>query len=330
MREDRIFRLASITKPIVSAVAMALIEQGRLSLDDPVAKWIPEFQPRLPDGRTPTITIRQLLTHTAGLKYGFNEPADGPYHRAGVSDGLDQPGLPMSEELRRLASVPLAYEPGTAWAYSLALDVLGEAIARAGGASLPELTQRLVTGPLGMADTGFAVADPSRLAIAYADAKPEPVRMQDPHVLPFGEGEGLRFSPSRILDPASFPSAGGGMAGTADDVALFLECVRTGGGAILKPETTRAMMSNQIGELRVTTRPVPAWGFGFGAAVLLDPEMAATPFSRGTWQWGGVYGHYWFVDPVRRITAVTLTNTAVEGMAGAYVPKLVEAICADG
>jgi CubicO group peptidase (beta-lactamase class C family) len=328
MRSDTIHRLASITKPIVSAAALALVEAGEIGLDDTVTKWLPDFRPRRPDGGQPNIIVRQLLTHTAGLRYGHEEPPGGSFERAGASDGIDQPGLSMQEELRRLASVPLLFEPGTAWTYSTAIDVLGEILARADESTLPAVVERRVTGPLGMADTRFFATDPARLAVPYADGSPEPVRMGDPHLIPIEGAVGRRYAPSRIFDPASFPSGGAGMAGTAADVARFLETIRAGGTPILKPETARAMMTNQIGDLRVTTRPTPAWGFGFGGAVLLDPALAATPLSEGTWQWGGVYGHYWFVDPVRRLTVVSLTNTAVEGMGGRYPAGLTAAVCA--
>lgn len=113
VRGDTVFRLASMTKPIVSAATLVLVERGKIQLDDPVTRWLPNFRPALPDGRQPTITVRHLLTHTAGLNYGFKEAANGPYHRAHVSDGLDQPGLSIDENLRRLASVPLLHPPGT-------------------------------------------------------------------------------------------------------------------------------------------------------------------------------------------------------------------------
>jgi CubicO group peptidase (beta-lactamase class C family) len=112
MRLNTIFRLASLTKPIVSAGVLALVDQAKLSLDDPVTKRIPEFRPTLHDGREAMITIRQLPTHTAGISYGYSEPEGGPYHQANVSDGFDQPGLSMAENLRRLTSAPLVFEPG--------------------------------------------------------------------------------------------------------------------------------------------------------------------------------------------------------------------------
>lgn len=328
MREDEIFRLASMTKPIVSAAALALVDRGQLRLDDPVTRWLPTFRPRLPDGREPTITVRQLLTHTAGLTYGFLEPADGPYHRANVSDGLDQPGLSLDENLRRIASVPLSYEPGTAWQYSVATDVLGGVVAQAGGHPLPEVVDRFVTGPLHMKGTGFAPPEPARLAAAYADGKPEPVRMGDPHVVPFGPGGGIRFSPGRAFDRNSFPSGGAGMVGTAGDYLTFLEAIRTGGSPILKPETVRAMAASQTGALTGVASG-PGWGFGYGFAVLTDPGAAKSPHSPETIQWGGAYGHHWFVDPGRRVTVVALTNTTVEGMVGAFTAEVRDAVCAD-
>eukprot|EP01035_Chromulina_nebulosa_P012774 gene12774-17020_t len=148
MAKDAIFRLASVTKPVVATAALALVEASVIRLDDPVTKFIAEFRPKLQDGSEPGITIRQLLTHTGGLSYGFRQAVDGPYHRANISDGLDQPGLSMAENLSRIASVPLSYAPGTGWGYSVAMDVLGEAMARATGASLPELVDRLVVQPL--------------------------------------------------------------------------------------------------------------------------------------------------------------------------------------
>jgi CubicO group peptidase (beta-lactamase class C family) len=127
MRADSIFLLASVTKPIVTAAAMGLIEDNAMGLEDLVTRWLPDFRPRLTSGMVPAITVRQLLTHTAGLSYRSFEPADSAYHSLNVSDGLDQPGLSLTENLRRLGEAPLVYEPGCAWRYSLATDVLGHA-----------------------------------------------------------------------------------------------------------------------------------------------------------------------------------------------------------
>lgn len=322
MTADAIFRLASVTKPVVATAALALVETGVIDLDDPVAKFIPEFRPKLADGSDPVISIRQLLTHTAGLDYGFRQASDGPYHRAYVSDGLDQPGLSMVENLERIASVPLSYVPGTGWSYSVAMDVLGEAMARSTGASLPELADRLVAQPLGMHDAAFTVRNRSRLVTPYADGPGKAVEMGKHHRVPFGNGA-ISFSPGRVFDPASFASGGTGMNGTAGDVLKLLEALRSGGGPVIRPETAAVMTSDAIPGLETT---MPGWGWGLGFAVLRDPLAASTPQTAGTWRWGGVYGHSWFVDPALDLTVVALTNTAIAGMTGAFPDALRDAI----
>ncbi|ESY64731.1 MULTISPECIES: serine hydrolase domain-containing protein [Mesorhizobium] len=322
MTADAIFRLSSVTKPVVATAALTLVEANVIRLDDPISKYIPEFRPKLADGSEPVITIRQLLTHTAGLSYGFRQPADGPYHRAGVSDGLDQPGLSMAENLDRIASVPLSYEPGTGWGYSVAMDVLGEVMARAAGASLPELVDRLVVQPLGMHDASFAVRDRSRLVTPYADGPGKAVAMGSYHRVPFADGF-IAFSPARVFDPASFASGGTGMNGTASDVLKLLEALRSGGSPVINPETAAAMTTDAIPGIETT---MPGWGWGLGFGVLRDPLAASTPQTAGTWRWGGVYGHSWFVDPALDLTVVALTNTAIAGMVGAFPDALRDAI----
>src|SRR5690606_32287883 len=205
--EDTIFRLASMTKTIVSAAALALVERGVLSLDDTVQQWLPYFRPRLPDGRETSITIRHLLTHTSGLSYSFfehGENGDSHYFRNRVSNGLDQPGLSMEENLRRLASPPLKFEPGTAWQYSLSTDVLGAVVEKSAGMPLAEAVARYVTRPLGMADTTFVPADAGRLAEPYRDGNLKAVLMDaEPDRIPLGPG--VPFSARRALDPSSYP-----------------------------------------------------------------------------------------------------------------------------
>lgn len=122
MQTDSIFRFASVTKPFVTAAVMRLIEDGVVRLDDPVTRFLPDFQPRLSDGSVPVISIRHLLTHTSGLGYPFQEGSDGHYRRLDVSDGLDQPGLSLSENLRRLAAAPLTAAPGSGFRYSLGME----------------------------------------------------------------------------------------------------------------------------------------------------------------------------------------------------------------
>ena len=324
MSAERIFRLSSLTKPILSAAAMALVEKGKLGLDETLTKWLPDFRPRLADGRAPVITLRQLLTHTSGLGYGFAEGPEGPYHQAQISDGLDESTVSLEKNLRRLASVPLLFEPGTAWNYSLGVDVAGAALERAADAPLADVVSQRVTAPLGMSDTAFYCREPARLAIPYVNDRSEPVLMSDPAVVTLLPGTNIRYSPSRALNSHAFASGGCGMVGTADDFMRFLEALRKGGAPILERRTVQTMMSNQIGAL--TSLLGPGTGFGIGSAIIVDPQSAQTPQSPGTLTWGGVYGHNWFVDPQRRLSVVLLTNTALEGMNGALPMQLRDAI----
>lgn len=326
MREDHVFRLASVTKPIVAVAAMRLVEQGRLALDAPVTRWLPYFTPRLADGRTPAITVHHLLTHSAGLGYGFDEAEDGTYRRLGISDGLDRPGITLQENLRRLAGAPLHFEPGSAWRYSLAYDVLGAVIEQATGQPLAQAVAELVTEPLQMRDAGFVAHAHERLAVPYADGSPAPVRMGADEAVPLtGMPDNfVHFAPGRALDAAAYPSGGAGMVGTADDVLRLLEAVRRDDAGLLSADSRARMLSPQVGADAQTKGP--GWGFGYGWAVLVDPAAEPTPQSPGTLAWGGVYGHHWFVDPARSLAVVALTNTAFEGMWGAFVAALRDAV----
>ncbi|AYG65746.1 MULTISPECIES: serine hydrolase domain-containing protein [unclassified Rhizobium] len=325
MREDAIFRLASITKPIVTIAAMRLIERGRIGLDDPITKWLPDFRPRLLDGGEAVIRIRHLLSHTSGLGYAFSGDENDPYTRAGVSDGLDQPGLPLAENLRRLGSAPLRFAPGEGWEYSLAMDVLGGVLEKETGGVLGDAVAELVMKPLGLSDTAFSVRDRSRLAAAYINGASEPQRMGDEALAPILDGT-IRFAPDRIFDPSSYQSGGAGMAGTASDILAILETVRKGGSPLLSAETVKTMMTDQAGGHMNAQQA--GFGFGYGWSVVLDPVVAQVPFSAGTIKWGGVYGHSWFVDPEKKLTVVALTNTALEGMWGQFTIDLRDAIYA--
>ncbi|WP_375058014.1 serine hydrolase domain-containing protein [Zobellella sp. DQSA1] len=326
MTPETVFRLASVSKPIVSTAAMALVAQGQLDLDAGIERWLPEFQPRLADGRPGRITARQLLSHTAGLGYRFFEAdADGPYARAGVSDGMDASGISLAENLRRLVSVPLLYEPGTAWGYSLATDVLGALIERIHGTPLDEAVRRLVTDPLGMTDTNFVARDARRVAAAYVNDVPQPHPLAEGETVSAFEGAvGIAYSPARIFDAQAFPSGGAGMAGTAGDFLRLLEVLRQGGGTLLSGELVEEMGRDQTDGLELAA--APGFGFGLGFSVLRDPRLAASPESAGTWRWGGAYGHSWFVDRAHGLSVVVFTNTLYEGMSGRFVTELRDAV----
>lgn len=326
MTVDTPFRLASVTKPFVSVAALALVERGVLELDAPITNWLPEFRPTF-EGEAATITLRHLLTHTSGLGYGFFQGAASAYNAAGISDGIDRPGFDLAENMRRLAGMPLNFRPGSAWLYSLATDVLGGLLAAATGKPLQTVVRELITDPLGLKATSFGPVDTATLATAYADAPGGAVRMTDPHDLPFGEGGAIRFAPSRAGDPAAYPSGGAGMVGTASEVLALLETLRAGGGDVLSPASVAALGTNEIGEMGYLGIGA-GWGFGLGVAVLVDPAPTGTPQAAGTWRWGGVYGHNWFVDPANRLTVLTMTNTAVAGMNGPIREAVRDAIYA--
>lgn len=317
-----LFRWSSLTKAVSAVATLALVERDRIHLDDSVREILPEFRPRLADGSEPVITVRHLLTNTAGLTYTMLEPAGGPYHQARVSDGLDQPGLSGDENLQRIASVPLSFEPGTEWRYSVSYDVLGVLLERAMRKPMPELCKELVTTPLSMADTDFRVLDQTRLATPYWITPSGAAPMGAQQDVPF-TGGAISFAPGRIFDSASYPSAGAGLVGTASDFMRLLEALRTGGSPVLSRRMVELLSTISTGNLRTL---VPGWGWSLGWSVLADPRQTKTPQTTGTWQWGGVYGCSWFVDPSRELSVVVLTNTAVAGMLGPFPDALRDAI----
>jgi CubicO group peptidase (beta-lactamase class C family) len=327
MAMDTIFRLASMTKPIVSVATLALIEAGALDLDHPVTAFLPDFSPAGPDDQKAIITIRHLLTHTSGLSYGFLQEGEGVYRQAGISDGIDRIGISLDDNLRRMAAVPLRFAPGSAWHYSLATDVLGAVLTAASGQTLPEIVADRVTRPLGMTESSFLVTQPERLATPYADAPAPglaPVRMTDPFVLPQTEGGPVHFSPGRAFDASAYASGGAGMVGTAADYIRFLEAIRLGGAPVLSSAGAAAFVADAVPGLEIDLSG-PGWGFGLGVGHLRDPLAAETPANAGSWGWGGVYGTSCWVDPVARISAVALTNTSLEGTNGDFTRDIIKA-----
>ena len=308
--EDTIFRLASITKPIVATTALRMIDLGLLSLDDPLTNYLPFFTPRAPDGRTPEILIRHLLTHSSGLTYGA-VPAD-------VTGGSDsKPVIPLEENLRRLARAPLQFAPGERWAYGMSIDVLGGVLGAIEGdiSNVQAAVDKYVSGPLGLTDTRFGVTDRSRLAWPYGDGAP-PFRMSDPQEMVAADGSISRMWPSRIFQPGYTHASGSAMAGTAGDFMKVLEAVRTD---FLSPELKQQAFSGHI----VMERP--GEHFTFFGGLVTDTEASGWP-RRGLLQWGGIWGNHWIMDPASETSLVGYTNTMWSGCNGLFRDQMRDAI----
>jgi CubicO group peptidase (beta-lactamase class C family) len=318
MQENTLFRLSSVSKPFTVLAAAVLIDRGILRLDDPVHRWLPNFTPKEPDGQIAGLRIRHLMSHTSGLGYPFDEAPGGPYRRAGVSDGLDDSPVSLAENLRRMASVPLLFAPGSGWHYSLGIDVLGRVVEKATGKPLPEAMRELVLQPLAPHGSAFSIdaAKASRLAKPYHNVPsglPQPIADGQPVNL--GHGMQLRFSLARAFDASAYPSGGAGMVGCAADVMRVLEAIRGApfqGKRLVSEATLKTLRAQQSANDAVA----PGWGFATFGAILENPEKAHSPQSAGTLAWGGVYGHAWFIDPARRLSVVLLTNTTPAGISG--------------
>ena len=306
--DQTVFRLASLTKPIVSATTLALVEQGVLALDVPITRWLPYFKPTLSDGTVVDITLRQLLNHTAGLSYGFLTPDNEPYRSAGVSDGMDNVSLSLEANLQRLSEVPLCFEPGSAWRYSLSTDVIGAIIEAACQAPLKDVVARTITQPLGMASMTFHVEDAKHLVRAYRDDElgSSARLMQEPDQLWLPDMGLVNFSPERITNAHAYLSAATGLAGTAHDYLLFAEALRT--GTILSSESRVLLTEDSIPDF---DQVGPGFGFSLGFSVLRDKQAANTLQSVGSYGWSGVYGVNMFIDPVQDLSVIIMTNTAI-------------------
>ena len=327
------FRLASMTKAVTSVATMILVEQGKIGLDDPVSRFLPEFaklQVRGPDGsevpasRPPT--IRELLTHTAGFSYNFmnNPRLVDAYREARVSDGLDEPEVTTAEAMRRLANVPLGYQPGTGWEYSLATDVLGAVIEKVTGASLEAFVTERIAKPLRIQSFVFnapetirshfvQVTRPAQVTGALGTGY---VPVQGPEAVPFPPTKGAaNINPNRAFSATAYNSGGGGMSGTISDYARFLQMLlnegELDGVRVLGAETVRQMTQNATGDMR--TLRGPGWGFTLGFGVVTDPAAAKSRLPAGSYGWGGIYGTQFWIDPTNRVVGLVMTQTAIIG-----------------
>jgi CubicO group peptidase (beta-lactamase class C family) len=314
LQRDAIWRLASITKPIVATAALRMMEDGLLGLDDPVTKYLPYFTPPSPDGVVRPITLRQLFAHTSGLSYETTPPD--------VAPGMSGPMITLEENLRRLAKAPLLFAPGTGWAYGTSIDVLGGVVAAINGSSLEAAVKKYVAGPLGMVDWGFTPTDRARVTANYGNGNPPTA----PIVPPFRiDDENTGWEVSRIFNADAPQSGGGGSCGTADDVMKMLEVYN--GGSFLKPATVAEALKNQIGSLPRRETDVGK-RFTLIGALIDDPKAAKSPCPVGTLDWGGAWGHNWIIDPINKITVLVCSNTAPEGCNGPFREDIRDAVYA--
>lgn len=313
MKASDIFRIYSMSKPITVAAALTLIEAGKLKLDDPVAKYLPEFktmQVGVPDADAPegmklvpaasNMTVQDLMRHSAGLTYGFF--GDTPVKKAYVKADLDKGDPDLATFVTRLAALPLGYQPGTTWDYSYSIDVVGRIVEVVSGQSLYDYEKQHVLAPLGMSDTGFGVPDTARQG-----------RIAEPFADDRNFGVNADFSDPR--HPVRMQSGGGGMTSTAEDYARFLQAMANGGvldgHRVLHPQTVRMMTADQLGSVKPGPYylPGPGYGFGLGVAVRTQTGVAPFPGDTGDWYWGGAGGTYMWVDPARDLVVVWMMQS---------------------
>ena len=310
MTTDTIFRIASQTKAITSTAILSLVEEGKLTLTDPVGRVIPQFAKTtvasggsiVPAKRA--ITIRDLLTHTAGISYG-TEPAIASQYEAkglGPAAGLGwytaDKDEPVCATMERLATLPFIAQPGEQWVYGYNTDILGCVVERASGMSLDAFVKTRITDPLRMTDTQFflSAAQRNRLAAVYASGDDALIRRAP---------DGPRGQGNYVDGPRRSFSGGAGLLSTARDYGRFLEMIRRGGELdgvrILAPRTVRLMTTNQVGTLHSAT------GLGFGLGFETTDRYGANGMdSEGAFGWGGAYGSVYRVDPEAKLVMVLM------------------------
>ncbi len=327
MRPDAIVRIYSMTKPITTVAGMILVEEGKIGLDDPVSKYLPEFKnPRVLSGKEKSDeavearrepTVRDLMRHTAGLTYGsFGNPAvDQPYRKAGI---LRTRGDSLQDTMAKLGKLPLAYEPGTRWHYSVSVDVLGRVVEVASGKPLDEFFAERIFKPLDMKDTGFYVPDDKldRFAASHGLDKEKKLAATET-----AEKSRYRTKPKLL-------SGGGGCVGTARDYLRFCQMLLNGGELdgvrILKKETVAEMTKNQLPEEAMKAknggRADVGQGFGLGFGVCVgkdDPKQARFV---GEYYWGGAASTHFWIAPQQDLAVVALEQFMPNR------PKLAQAI----
>ncbi len=314
MTKDAIFRLYSMTKPFASVAAMILVEEGKLTLADPVSKHLPQLtklQVAVPktgaDGKTTytlvpaerEMTVQDLLRHTSGLVYSNNTPNEH-VKQAYLANKVDWRDATPAEQIERLAKVPLAHQPGTAWEYSLSTDVLGRVVEAASGMTLGAFLSERVFAPLKMTDTGFLVPKQkvARLAQPFAKDKEtgKPIELLDVTVAQKND------------------AGGAGSASTTMDYARFLQMLANGGQLDGVRVLGRATVAYMTTDHLDTIQPViptlqPGYGFGLGFAVRKGGGVNNTIGSAGEYNWGGAAGTGFWVDPKEQLIAIVMTQT---------------------
>ena len=311
MTRDAIFRIYSMTKPVTSVAIMMLQEEGRLVLNDPVSKFLPQLtklqvavekkdasgQPALelaPAQRE--ITIHDLLRHTSGFTYG-GRTTNLTVKEAYAREGVDARDLTNAELVDRLAKVPLAHQPGTAWEYSRSVDVLGRVVEVISGKSLGGFFADRIFRPLGMKDSGFSVpqAQQGRLAQAF----------------PIDPATGDKIALIDVTTPPRYESGGGGAVSTTDDYVRFAQALLNGGrldrARLLGRTTVAFMASDHLGPISATIRR-PGYTFGLGFQVRRDVGLDGQSGSIGEYGWAGAGGTYFWVDPKEQVVAILMTQ----------------------
>lgn len=310
MKTDSIFRLASMTKPVTSLAVMMLHEEGRFLLNDPVSKFLPEFkQMQVAVANAPNeragggfrtipaereITIRHLLTHTAGLASGTGGPT------MELSKGLAKfrnPENTMAEYVTALAKLPLNFQPGTAWEYGPATDVLGRLVEVISGQSLDQFFRERIFTPLSMNDTHFYLPDAQlpRLTTAYAKKDGQLAKLAAPGVATRG---------------GKFHAGGGGLAGTAEDYLRFCQMLLNGGTLdgkrLVSRKTIELMTANHIGRIPMWQETLQGYRFGLGFRVREHTGESALLGSNGSYGWGGAYGTFFWIDPKEQMVGMVM------------------------
>ncbi|MFL5295348.1 MAG: serine hydrolase domain-containing protein [Phenylobacterium sp.] len=309
--EETIFRVFSMTKPIVSVTAMTLVEEGKLDLDAPVSKYLPEYanlRVWQADGTsvpaTKPLLVRNLMSHTSGLIYGFIQPTT-PIAKAWDAGGENRTDLKARDYARLIAKLSLRSEPGTAWFYSRSTDVLGAVVEVAGGKPLDVLVKERVTGPLGMTDTAFWQPESKRPRFAEA--------LGGGAVGPLGN---IYYDYAK---PTPFLSAGGGLSSTAEDYLRFVLMLEGDGQykgvRILKPETLARMRQDQTTpEIRKAGLFFPGAGMGFGLGFSLVTDDKLQRPGNGTFSWWGIAGTEFWVDPKNDVFMIFMVQAADRAM----------------